>query len=407
MMTSFPEVLKPLAGRIVDIDSHEHMPAQVWTDNFGEIAKPLAEVMMSTPPTNPNHANVQGYPGDIREITEETLWTTKGPISPGAVDMSRRVQVMDMMKIDRQLMFPTSIGLWGTALAACPEDLPLYKRFGDQSYNYAKKLFAANNEWAVGAAKVSPRIRPVTPVYGDSPDELISVTRRLLNEGIRAVLLVSSRLPGGVSPADDALDPFYAMLAEANVPLTLHIGGELFFFRTSKWGDARAFQGFKVNEETSMDPWRLSVLHVAPQNFVATMITGGVFDRHPALRMGIVEYGAHWVGPMADMLDLWHDNNNSIGLRQFADGSVSRKLPMRPSEYLARNVRVSPFDFEPVGKYIARHRELEDVYCFASDYPHVEGGKSPLKDFAESLAPLGEPVLEKFFVTNGSLLLPA
>jgi predicted TIM-barrel fold metal-dependent hydrolase len=196
------------------------------------------------------------------------------------------------------------------------------------------------------------------------------------------------------------------MLAEANVPLTLHIGGELFFFRTAKWASAKAFEGFKFNEETSMDPWRLSVLHYAPQNFVATMITGGVFDRHPNLRVGVVEYGAHWVGPMAEMLDLWHDNNNSIGLRQFADGSVSRKLPMRPSEYLARNVRVSPFDFEPVGKYIARHRNLEDVYCFASDYPHVEGGKSPLKDFSESLEPLGSEVLEKFFVTNGRLLLP-
>jgi hypothetical protein len=154
-MSAFPELLKPFAGRIIDIDSHEHMPAQVWVENFGDVAKPLADVMMSTPPTNPNHANVQGYPGDVREISEETLWTTKGPISPGAVDMSRRVQVMDMMKIDRQLMFPTSIGLWGTSLSACPEDLPLYKRFGEQSYSYAKQLFAANNEWAVGAAKVS------------------------------------------------------------------------------------------------------------------------------------------------------------------------------------------------------------------------------------------------------------
>jgi predicted TIM-barrel fold metal-dependent hydrolase len=407
MMAEFPEALKPFEGRIVDIDSHEHMPAQVWAEHFGEIAGPLAEIMMSTPPTNPNHANVQGYAGDVRELSEETLWTTKGPSSPGAVDMHRRLQVIDMMKVDRQLMFPTSIGLWGTALAACPEDLPLYKRFGDKSYDYAKKLFAANNDWALGAAKVSPRIRPVTPVYGDTPEELISVTKDLIDKGSRAILMVSSRLPGGVSPANEALDPFYAMLAEAKVPMTLHIGGELFFFRSSRWGEAKAFEGFKVNEETSMDPWRLSVLHLAPQNFVATMITGGVFDRHPTLRMGIVEYGAHWVGPMAEMLDLWHDNNNSIGLRQFADGSVSRKLPMRPSEYLARNVRVAPFDFEPVGKYIERHRNLEDIYCFASDYPHVEGGKSPLNDFTDSLAPLGDSVLEKFFVQNGSLLLPA
>jgi predicted TIM-barrel fold metal-dependent hydrolase len=404
-MSAFPALLEPYAGRIIDADSHEQMPAQIWSEAFGEIATPLADVMMSTPPTNPNHANVPGYPGDVREISEETLWTTKGPIAPGAVDMNRRVEVMDLMKIDRQLMFPTSIGLWGTSLFACPEDSPLYKRFGDQSHSYAKKLFAANNEWAIGAAKVSPRIRPVTPLYGDTPEELTAVAKRLIDQGIRAVLLVAAGLPGGVSPADNALDPFYAMLAEAKVPLTLHIGGETYFFRTTKWCEADAFKGYKFNEETSMDPWRLSVLHIAVQNFVATMITGGVFDRHPTLRMGVLECGAHWVGPMADMLDLWHDNNNSIGLREFADGSVRRKLPMRPSEYLTRNVRVAPFDFEPVGKYVERYG-LENVFCFASDYPHVEGGKSPLKDFATSLEPLGQRVLEKFFVSNGSLLLP-
>jgi hypothetical protein len=109
---------------------------------------------------------------------------------------------------------------------------------------------------------------------------------------------------------------------------------------------------------------------------------------------------------MASMLDLWHDNNQSIGIQTFSDGTKSRRLPMRPSEYLTRNVRVSPFDFEPVGDYIRRFG-LEDVYCFASDYPHVEGGKDPIGDLAASLEPLGANVLEKFFVSNGDLLLPA
>jgi hypothetical protein len=37
-----PESLKPFAGRILDTDSHEQMPAQIWEREFGEIAKPLA-----------------------------------------------------------------------------------------------------------------------------------------------------------------------------------------------------------------------------------------------------------------------------------------------------------------------------------------------------------------------------
>jgi hypothetical protein len=109
---------------------------------------------------------------------------------------------------------------------------------------------------------------------------------------------------------------------------------------------------------------------------------------------------------MAAMLDLWHDNNQSVGIKVFADGTESRRLPLRPSEYLARNVRIAPYDFEDVGKYIHLHG-LEECYCFASDYPHIEGGIEPLDKLVASLQPLGPRVMEKFFVSNGELLLPA
>jgi predicted TIM-barrel fold metal-dependent hydrolase len=406
-MQPLPEIVAPFAGRIVDIDTHEMMPAQVWVEHFGEIARPFAEAMMAkAPQRNPNHPNVPGYAGDVNPLEAESVWTVKGPTAPGALDMGRRLDVMDLMKVDRQLMFPTGIGLNGTLLYSAPEDGDLYKLFGERTYGYGAELIAANNEWAVGAAKLSPRVRPVTPLYGDTPEELIAVARRLIDQGIRAVLMISGRLPGGVSPASNELDPFYAMLAEADVAHTLHIGSELTFFRTMGWGKAKAFEGFKINDEVSMDPWRLSAMHLPPQNYLATMITGGVFDRHPTLRAGAIEYGAHWIGPLAEMLDLWHDNNQSVEPALFADGSYGRRLPMRPSEYIRRNVRVTPFDFEPVGDYIRKYG-LEDVYCFASDYPHVEGGRDPIGRFARSLEPLGPAVAEKFFVTNGELLLPA
>ena len=175
--------------------------------------------------------------------------------------------------------------------------------------------------------------------------------------------------------------------------------------QTTVWGDAEAFDGFKMNEEINMSPWRLSSIHLAAQNFLAAMITGGVFDRHPRLRVGAMEFGAHWIGPLANLLDLWHDNNQSITVKSFKDGTESRRLPLKPSEYIARNFRVSPFDFEPVDQYIDNFG-LEDVYCFGSDYPHIEGGKNPLKTLSDTMSRLGPRMLEKFFVTNGELLFP-
>ena len=84
---------------------------------------------------------------------------------------------------------------------------------------------------------------------------------------------------------------------------------------------------------------------------------------------------------------------------------VGRTSPANAAIGIARNVRVSPFDIEPVGEYVAMYG-LEDVYCFASDCPHVEGGKKSVDKFAASLKPLGQRLMEKLFVTNGQFLLP-
>ena len=47
------------------------------------------------------------------------------------------------------------------------------------------------------------------------------------------------------------------------------------------------------------------------------------------------------------------------------------RLPLKPSEYIKRNVRTSGFPWEPIDEYI-RNDGLEDCYCYASDFPHVE-----------------------------------
>jgi hypothetical protein len=79
---------------------------------------------------------------------------------------------------------------------------------------------------------------------------------------------------------------------------------------------------------------------------------------------------------------------------------------MKPSEFIRRNVRVTAFDFEPVDDYIDRYG-LEEVYCYASDFPHMEGGRDPMARFAGRLERFGPAMMEKFFVKNGEWLLPA
>jgi hypothetical protein len=49
---------------------------------------------------------------------------------------------------------------------------------------------------------------------------------------------------------------------------------------------------------------------------------------------------------------------------------------------------------------------MPEVYCYASDYPHPEGGKKPMADISERLKQFGSDIMRKVFVDNGEWLLP-
>src|SRR3974390_3084784 len=66
---------------------------------------------------------------------------------------------------------------------------------------------------------------------------------------------------------------------------------------------------------------------------------------------------------------------------------------------------VTPYNFEPVELWFQRWPHLQDVYCYSSDFPHREGQTWSLKKFYENVAPLGDRLVEKFFCTNGELLV--
>ena len=75
-----------------------------------------------------------------------------------------------------------------------------------------------------------------------------------------------------------------------------------------------------------------------------------------------------------------------------------RKLELRPSEYVKRQIRVTPYPTEPVGWIV--EQAGEEVCLFSSDYPHVEGGRNPIRRFEESMSGLGERAKQRFYCDN-------
>ena len=109
------------------------------------------------------------------------------------------------------------------------------------------------------------------------------------------------------------------------------------------------------------------------------LILNGTLERHPDLRIGIVELTAVWVPMFLMMLDGGSEFTARL------NGRPLYPLRMKPSEYFRRQVRVSSFSYELPGRLI---RQTGDLYMCCSDYPHSEGTATPLADYEGSAKPV-------------------
>lgn len=393
-------------GPVLDVDAHEMAPHHLWGEMFGEAAAHIASV--SEPLLKKLGANDLFNPsvrGDVTAVTDETVWSTRGVRAPGAFDFNRRVAVLDQMQIDKQLVFPSYVLAAMNLMESHPDAIAAFTGntlSPSEAYALGEKGFDEYNEWAVRASAVDPdRLRIVAYLPKTaSPDELVGSTKELLDRGIRAVHLNVGHPPGGRSPAHPDLDEFWAMLAERDVVCTVHVGGHRGFLASMEWINAPAFApGTMESHEIGLEPYSFATMHLPYTNFAACMILGGVFERHPRLRFGMIEVGSAWFGPLVESLDMWARDVYWKRLTPF----ISRL----PSEYAVENIRVTPFNnFERPDDYMRRYPDLQRCFCYSSDYPHVEGGTDSKRKMYEKVAPLGEEVVRGFFVENARLLFP-
>jgi len=322
-----------------------------------------------------------------RKQAQSDPWSVRLWGGHGAQVAEDRVDALDQMGIGRQLLF--SQFMEPPLNADCPEGAAAVSRYNDHVL-----------EWARG---VEDRVVPVCLLNTYAVEPALAEARRVLDKGAKGLQFSGIRPPAGLSPAAPEWDPLWAMLADAGAPALLHYGGSggsptLFDI---SWYLASWSLRPPPDDPSAGDfharPFFWMTTHVFAELTLTFMVLGGVFERHPGLRFGVIESGASWVPAWCDRMD---------NLAATTSTYLSRQLSLKPSDYVRRQVRVTPFEFEPVGEWIAA-TGFEEVYAFSTDYPHIEGGQSPVDAFYASLAPLGDRVVERFFVTNGADLLPA
>jgi uncharacterized protein len=104
----------------------------------------------------------------------------------------------------------------------------------------------------------------------------------------------------------------------------------------------------------------------------AAMLSYGIFDRFPKLRVGFLEGGATWVPFFMDRLDRSYPHHLQVDIN--GEFLPSSQPEVMASEYFRRHAKAGRifvgFDGDDHGLGYAVHESGNEPYVFATDFPH-------------------------------------
>lgn len=312
----------------------------------------------------------------FRAGADENILLRKNYQALGAFLPEDRPRTLDLLGFASQLVFTTF----------CLNNFGL-EQSDDDELAYAAAT--AHNRMMTDFCKVDRRLLATGYIPLENFERSIACAKEAIALGAKA-LLIPSRCPKHHSPSHIAFDPLWALAQEAGIPILFHVGGEEKLnpaYFENGLPRVKDFHGGEENfTSVSFMPIPYSVMQT-----LAALIIDGVMDRFPRLKFGAIELGAAWAPSWMRFMDSAHGafNKNEERLR---------KLSARPSEIVRRQVRVTPYPHEDVA-WIAENAG-EEVCLFSSDFPHVEGGRNPLKRFDDRLANASQRVKDRFYRDN-------
>lgn len=271
-------------------------------------------------------------------------------LPPEFWDPVRRAEQLEGFGLAAATVFPNYGLLW---------ERPLSHDLGALLAN-----MGAWNRWAATfGAESQGRLLPVGHVSLRDLDWLEAQLAAMAGAGVR-MAMVAPCLVDGKRLSHPDLDRGWAAFVEHGVTPVFHIES----FPSHPFDEA----WFEADPEPVQPVLSTVFLSTTPALALADLAINGTFERHPQLRIGVMELSAYWVPSFLQMLD------GGFTFYQNFVGIPPTPLPMLPSEYIRRQVRVAAFGFEQPAKLI---EAAGDLFMFCSDYPHAEGIAHPVDDY--------------------------
>ena len=358
---------------VIDADSHfettidrdEH-PLAEWLDDLPPIEEMIraaltGDIGRGTPEADrpPREQLVEMLPAENRRATEGAFLAVEDPANPGFVvsSVEERLAWMDQIGIDCAIVNP---GAWFLGADFVDDRAEAFERCNTF---LADRLHGATD-----------RLFPASLIDFGDLDRAAVELRRMRERGSRAFWL-DARPFHGVSPAHPSWDHFWSTATDLGMLAVLHVGRTPVDFEG--WGNAGWMQPGGAG---LMGYFFLgnALRHQGAEMMLASMVFGGVFDRHPNLTVITEELLVQWVPPFVDRCT------------SFGKGDIAR-----------RNIRTTPLvgvgDRDALDRFMPL---IPEMMVFSSDYPHGEGNATPIHALEPALSALADETRRRFLGEN-------
>ena len=339
----------------------------------GDVAEQQRDLVAAFERLAAKQAAQAGSDEEAAEIMARKNFAATGSFVP-----DDRPRALDLLGFSSQLVFNTFHN----------RRLHDWEHAGD--LDLADGVARAHNRGMVEFCSVDDRLLPTCYVPLVDFDRAAAMADEAIELGA-AALLVASGCPPGHSPSHSGLDPVWARAQEAGLPIVFHVGGTGDLIDPAYFVNGKPIPpDFHGGEENFRSVDYMGIPGPVAQT-LATMLFDGVFERFPDLRIGVIEQGAVWVPS-------WMRQMESAFEAFARHEDRLQALSLRPSEYVRRQMRFTPYPTEDVGWIV--EQAGPEVVLFSSDYPHVEGGRKPIERFEATLGDASDEVRRAFYTDN-------
>lgn len=373
---------------VIDIDSHVLEPVG-WLKSFASAA--VRDEIPELGAGDPDFARLLGdsaldhrrrseEPEMFRRAADEFMtMARKGWMSLGGWDPEERSVALDLLGFSHQVVFPTSSF---NQVLESPETCRI---------EAARAMNRGLAEFCVDSRLLATAYVP----FEHGPEIACDFVGWAADHGAAGLLIDSIPSSRQHSFTHPDFDPVWARIQEVDIAVFLHVGADQGYRPVPATFFDNGRHMAHVRSDAPGDPLSYMGIGFPAQLFLASLVYDGVMQRFPKLRFGITELGATWLPSLLHFIDTGH--------RSFRNIQDLSHLAMKPSDYVRRQVVVSPFAGEDVGWII--EQVGNEMIAFSSDYPHHEGTDDPIRRFEASMTNVDSGARQAFYEDNGRRLL--